>query len=59
MRFYDLGYAVKRKLPEMRKFLLKKYSGRKVQLKCSNENCDYVKTGKKKRKMNNMIDYIM
>jgi len=48
MRFYDLGYAVKRNCPKCGSFLLKKYSGRKVQLKCSNENCDYVKRGKKK-----------
>jgi len=39
----------KENCPKCGSFLLKKYSGRKVQLKCSNENCDYVKTGKEKK----------
>jgi DNA topoisomerase I len=31
--------------PECGNFLLKKFSGKKTQLKCSNENCEFVKEG--------------
>ncbi|GAE88949.1 type I DNA topoisomerase [Acetivibrio straminisolvens] len=34
----------KESCPNCGSFLLKKYSGKKVQLRCSNENCDFAKT---------------
>jgi len=50
MRFYDLGYAVKRKTARNAEvFCLKSIPAGRLQLKCSNENCDYVKNGERKK----------
>lgn len=35
--------------PKCGKFLLKKYSGKKVQFKCSNEECDFTKVEERKK----------
>ncbi|ODM25686.1 DNA topoisomerase I [Clostridium sp. Bc-iso-3] len=37
----------KENCPNCGNFLLKKYSGKKVQLRCSNENCDFMKTAER------------
>lgn len=43
--FMTWEMPAKENCPKCGNFLLKKYSGKKAQLKCSNENCDYNKTG--------------
>ena len=40
----------KEKCPECGNFLTKKYSGKKAQFKCSNEQCDFTKTGEEEKK---------
>ncbi|HOM03245.1 MAG TPA: type I DNA topoisomerase [Acetivibrio sp.] len=45
--FMTWDMPAKENCPNCGSFLLKKYSGKKVQLRCSNENCDFVKTGDK------------
>jgi DNA topoisomerase-1 len=35
--------------PSCGKFLLKKYSGKKIQYKCSNEECDFTKVEERKK----------
>jgi len=43
--FMTWEMPAKENCPKCGNFLLKKYSGKNAQLKCSNENCDYNKTG--------------
>jgi DNA topoisomerase-1 len=46
--FMTWEMPAKENCPQCGNFLLKKYSGKKAQFKCSNENCDFKKTGEEK-----------
>ena len=47
--FMSWDMPSKENCPKCGNFLLKKYLGKKVQLKCSNEECDFIKDGERKK----------